>query len=388
MKSDSCAGCLPSDKQKIMRVLYDGWTLVHSPLSPEALQLWAILTHLPEEVTPVISFPQVVPEWIVNLEAHLIPFPDTPFGRLRWEQLHLPRLAKEAKVDNLHLTTPTTPVLGNLDTILSPAAYGAAYGMNSGSPETHHVLDRLRRSLAHGGMVRVKEILWPVDLPAPQIPGQLGWLSPILPPGFDLEKGSKSDDRSPSVDDVLEDLDFPYEFIIYHGPGDEQSLDQLLQAWTWAASSIGDSHPLLLLGLNTSAIAKLSALEVEYDVGGSLKAITDVSPDLLPDLYRRCSAVFHPAPASPWSGPVRLALASGKPLVASENSIADAISGPAAYLAPSEDPRALGAALVTVIVEDQIAERLSAAARRRAANWEMDKFSAQLWGIYNQVFAE
>ena len=369
-----------------MRVLFDGWSLIHSPLSPEALHLWAILTHMPEEVTPVIALPRPAPEWMVNLETHIHPFPNTPFGRLRWEQFHLPRLAREEEVNNLHLSVPAAPVLSNLEVILSPAAFGAASGTNSGSPASLHILDRLRRSLAQGGMVRVKEILWPVDLPVPQIPGQLGRLSPLLPPGFDLEVDSESNDRTPSAVDILEDLDLPYEFIIYHGPGDVQSLEQLLQAWTWAASAIGESHPLLLLGLNSAAETKLPALEVEYDLGGSLRALSDVPLDMLPDLYRRCSAVFHPA--SPWSGPVRLALASGKPLVASESSITDAITGPAAYLAPAEDPRALGAALVTVIVEEQVAERLSAAARRRAANWEMDKFSAQLWGIYSRVFAD
>lgn len=371
-----------------MRVLFDGWSLVHSPLSPEALHLWAILTHLPEEITPVIALPQSAPEWLVNFEAHIHPIPNTPVGRLRWEQFHLARLAREKAVKNLHLSTLTAPVLSNLDVLLSPAAFDAVSGINSGSPASRHILDRLRKSLAQGGMVRVREILWPVDLPAPQIPGQLGWLSPILPPGFDLEETSDSDDRPPSGVGILENFDLPYEFIIYHGPGDIWSLVQLLQAWTWAASAIGESHPLLLLGLDSAAINELPALKEEHDLGGSLQVLSDVTPDILPFLYQRCSAVFHPMPASPWSGPVRLTLASGKPLVASESSVTDAITGPAAYLAPAGNPRALGAALVTVVVEEQVAERLSAAARRRAANWEMDKFSAQLWGIYNQVFAE
>jgi glycosyltransferase involved in cell wall biosynthesis len=140
-----------------------------------------------------------------------------------------------------------------------------------------------------------------------------------------------------------------------------------------------------LLGLNSGVVTSLSNLAQEYDLESTLRVVQDVQPDFLPHLYRRCLAVFHPAPASPWSGPVRLTLACGKPLVASENNISAAITGPAAYLAPHGDPRALGAALVTVIVERQVAERLSAAAHRRAANWEMAKFSGQLREVYSNL---
>jgi len=325
---------------------------------------------------------------LTGLPAQVHHVPDTPFGRLRWEQIHLPRLARDQDLNLLHLTTPAAPVLSDLDVILSPCSFGNVAGINPGMPESNHILARLRRSLAHGGMVRVKQILWPVDLPAPQLPGQLGRLSPILPPGFDPEWVPESSAGDSSIPELLEHLSLPEEFIIYHGPGDLRSLEHLMQAWNWAATAIGENYPLVLLGLSPGAVTNLSNLAQEYDLESSLHVVGELQPDLLPHLYQCCRAVFHPAPPSPWSGPVRLALACGKPLVASENNISAAITGPAAYLAPHGDPRALGAALVTVIVEQPVADRLSAAAKRRAANWEMAKFSAQLRGIYSKSFIE
>ena len=78
-------------------------------------------------------------------------------------------------------------------------------------------------------------------------------------------------------------------------------------------------------------------------------------------------------------------MACGKPLVASETALTGAIVGPAAYLAPPGDARSLGAALVTVIVEEQVAENLSAAASQRSANWRAVEFREQLERIYRKA---
>jgi glycosyltransferase involved in cell wall biosynthesis len=92
--------------------------------------------------------------------------------------------------------------------------------------------------------------------------------------------------------------------------------------------------------------------------------------------------LFHPAPIAPWGAPERHALACGKPVVASENLFSDALFGPAAYLAPAGDARALGAALITVVVEDSVAENLSQAARQRAESWLDQGFGQKLYEAY------
>jgi len=237
-------------------------------------------------------------------------------------------------------------------------------------------------------MARINRILWPTDLPGVDRSGRLEGLSPIVPPEFkpvanlDLQKLSAG---SKSLTKQLNTLDLPETFILYQGPFDMTNLEQLVESWKWAADAIGDNYPLLLLGLDMSAKQDLSQLTAAKELRLNLRALPDVSPDILPNLYQRCSAVFHPAPISPWCGPVRLAMARGKPLVASENALTDAIVGPTAYLTPAGDARSLGAALVTVVVEKQVAENLSAAASQRSANWRAAEFKEQLRNIYNKA---
>ena len=109
------------------------------------------------------------------------------------------------------------------------------------------------------------------------------------------------------------------------------------------------------------------------------------SVEVLVRLYEGCTALFHPAPVSPWGGAVRRALACGKPVVAAEGALASALVGPAAYLAPMDDPRALAAALITVVVEEEVAENLSKAACQRASAWKIESFGERLGVLYARL---
>jgi hypothetical protein len=185
----------------------------------------------------------------------------------------------------------------------------------------------------------------------------------------------------------LESLDLPETFVLYHGPDSPQALQRLFSAWSWAAGSLGEYYPLLLLGFGERARAGLSDLTNQYGLGETVHAIPNLPPASLAGLYRRCAAVFHPAPPSPWEGPLRFALATARPLVALETPLTGALTGPAAYLVdPGQPPerknRALGAALITVIVEESVAEALSAAAVERTAGWQPDAYQGALGALY------
>ena len=327
-----------------------------------------------------------------DFPAHINLTPDSPFGRLRWEQVSLPLIARKLGIKLLHLTSPMAPILGDLRILFSPCEFGAEindwFGEEQIARGSGNFPSRLRRSLARRGLEGISRILWPLDLPGVGSSGRLEGLPPIVPPEFktcadlDLQKVSA---ESQSLTRQLNTLELPETFILYHGPFRMTDLEQLANSWKWASAAIGDNYPLLLLGLDESAVQDLSQLTAANDLENNLIALPDLTPDILPALYQRCSAVFHPAPISPWSGPVRLAIACGKPLVASETALTGPIVGPAAYLAPPGDARSLGAALVTVIVEEQVAENLSAAASQRSANWRAVEFREQLERIYRKA---
>jgi len=210
----------------------------------------------------------------------------------------------------------------------------------------------------------------------------------VVHPAF-LPDGSSPGLAQP-IQENPEDLDLPETYLLYHGPGDEIALHLLLDAWSWAAASIGEYYPLVLLGLDNPAQDRLAELLAEYQLTGTARPLPPLSLSALATVYRNCHALFHPAEVSPWGDPARMALACGKPLVGLETERAVTLVGAAGYLvSPNESYpekcRSLGAALITVVVEDSLADTLSQAARERAAAWKFEMFSNSLREFYRAL---
>ena len=371
-----------------LTVLYDGWDLAYRPNSPAAIHLLTLLGNRPEQVQAIIALPDnpyfPLPD---GVRAHLHATSESDPGLLRWEQFSLPGLTRKLGAALLHLAAPRPALFRGVPTIVSPTGFRAQDGRVSRGEYASSILARLREAMAEGGMARARGLLWPDDLPAPDSPLLLRRLPPAVHQAF------ASDRKDPGL---LKRLALPESYLLYHGPHHPAALRWMAEAWSWAAQSIGDYHPLLLLGIDPTLQAQLHLLvdefRSEFHLGDTLRALPVLSIDEMAALYQGCSALFHPAEISPWGGPVRLALTCGKPIVALETALADALVGPAAYLvsgdlAAAETRRNLGAALITVVVEERVAESLSKAARQRASAWVNAHFNRGLLAGYRSLLA-
>jgi len=366
-----------------LTILYDGWPLVRQPNSPAALHLAELLALLTVEVRAIVALPGKPLDPLPDPSAaHIVAAPDSPSARLKWEQRILPGLARELEVQAVHLTGGHPALFASTPSILSPTRF-AENPLEPNEFLPHRgLISRLREALGQGGRVRASGILWPKDLPAPRSEVPLVPLQAVVHPAF-------SADQSGSTENMW-GLELPETFILYHGPHTRNDLQRLLSAWTWAAGTIGEYYPLLLVGMGDAERKSLEPLLDIFKVGETVRLLPDLPFSGLVRLYQNCSALFHPAPINPWGNPVRMALACGKPVVALDSSLADALVGPAAYLVPggeteADGSRALGAALLTVIVEEPVANALTEAAAHRVVNWRSTDFSAALLTAYRQI---
>jgi hypothetical protein len=370
-------------------LFYDGWALVYQPNSPAALHLLTLLAAHPPDIPAWIGLPgesfHLLPEVVKQIRR---PAPDTDWSRLRWVQRTLPTLAVQAEADLIHLVDSSPALLDSTHTLVSLAGFTRSDLPGQGHRPPPGFALRLSQALAQGGQARIKALFWPGDLPMPATQAPVRSLPPVVHPAF-LPRGS-SPDQAQSIQENLEGLDLPETYLLYHGPGDEPALRLLLDAWSWAATSIGEYYPLVLAGLDNPAQDRLAALLAKYQLTGTARPLPPLSLSALAAVYRNCRALFHPVEVSPWGDPARMALASGKPLVGLATERAAALAGAAGYLVSQDGPypakcRALGAALITVVVEDSLADTLSQAARGAAVAWRFDLFSSSLEEQYRAL---
>jgi glycosyltransferase involved in cell wall biosynthesis len=226
-------------------------------------------------------------------------------------------------------------------------------------------------------MSRLQAVLWPEDLPTPAFSTRVMRLPACVPMAF----GAAGTEGNSLPEGVL-----------YHGPGDPVSLLRLLAGWSWAAHGLPDL-PLVVVGLDPAQERRLSRMwsESRREDGeqpapeGSLRCVRPGTPAEIARLYRSARVVFHPAGLSPWGDPTLHALACARPVVAAEGAQTDARLGSAGYLVPLGDSRGMGAALVTLLVEDDLEARLVEAARQRAAGWRSGEFVGALEAAYSAV---
>jgi glycosyltransferase involved in cell wall biosynthesis len=361
----------------MIKILYDGWPLVWAPNSPEALHLFSLLQEHHPEVQALVALPGDPPPWLpLGAQAQVHPTADAPRVRLEWEQRSLPHLASALDADLLHLTASHPPLLGKASSVVSPAEYPS-----HDSPAG--LIPRVRDALARGGMTRLRGLLWPSDLQTvlPLEKSDQVYYLPFTP--FPTAGALRKQDNS-----KLEALKLPDTYILYHGPGDLQSLRRLLDAWSWAAGPVGEYFPLLILGLDHAGQQRLQSLLANSDLAKTVRLLPVLDPTTIACLYQDSYAVFHPARLSAWGTAGRLSLFYGKPLVAAESPLADALAGPAAYLLPEYDARALGAGLLSVIVEELLYQELAQAGRQRASAWDQRSFRDELFAAYKTILTE
>lgn len=363
-------------------VLYDGWPLAYRPNSPAALHLLALLAYHPLAFQAVVALPAAsFHELPQGVTPRLAPTPDTPAGLLNWEQGKLPRLARAEGAGCIHQVGGGLPLLGKAARIYSPVDWDAGQPVQERPP---CLAARLQDALAQGGLARAQALLWPADLPAPESPAALQTLPPVVHPAFTALEGG--DTPNPRPQDDLEDLRLPQTGVLYHGPTGPVELQRLLEAWRWVAGSIGDDYPLLLAGVHAAAVERVDRWLEHNHLGQTVRRLPCLPAPALARLYRACRAILHPARTPVWGGSLRLGLACGKPVAAIEDGWNDALAGPAGYLAkPAPGERALGAALLTLVVEENLATRLGQLARQRAAAWDGQDFAQALQALYARL---
>lgn len=345
-----------------MHLAVNGWTLATSPEAPRSAYLIEFLTMLVEEsdgVALTLLHPSGdFSDPPVEVNTIAVNCSRSPWGRFVFEQWLLPRSAKRSGADLLFYPYAASPLASPVP-VVALNADSSAIGRST-------LVERLRWAFGRAGVVGAKRILTYEDVPSPsfierrehliRLPGWVG-------DGFRVLAGEA--DR-----ELRASLELEEGYVLCHGL-EAESARALAAAWTWVDPTVGDYVPLVICGVDDDAQRALTEAARDLDVRGSMRVLRDVAFDHLPALYRG-ARVFVQNSSRAAGQVFRWAMACGVPVAAPRGTPADRILGDAAYLVEPGNVRALGAAILTLIVEDQVHERLRQRGLMRAAHYHKE----------------
>jgi glycosyltransferase involved in cell wall biosynthesis len=210
-----------------------------------------------------------------------------------------------------------------------------------------------------------------------------------------LAAGPRYSPRHDPVDDAAlrrNYLDLPQDYVLYLGGFDaRKNIETLLQVYTWAQDTIGHDFPLVVAGQlpdvhgglfhDPRVIAK--AIEVE-DV---VRCIGPVAEEDKPALYRGATAFLYPTHYEGFGLPALEALACGVPVVGSNASSVPEIVGEAGILVEPDDARSMAGALIAVVTDDELHEKLANAAQEQARKFSWEKCARETLQAYRDALA-
>ncbi len=164
-----------------------------------------------------------------------------------------------------------------------------------------------------------------------------------------------------------------------------KNLPMLFEAYHRARKKEGLAVPLVLVGrrgwLDEEIFAAIPRLELQSAVH-HLPQVTNLE---LAHLYQAAGLLATPSHYEGFGLPALEAITGGCPVVVSDRGSLPEIAGDAGLILPPDEPQAWAEALVRVLVDKSLREKMVAAGRRHAARFSWEKAAAQTLAIYDQL---
>ncbi len=377
-----------------MRLAINGW-FHDQPHTGSGQYLRELLAQFPAaapDIEPILVVPAQQPVGGESAESrvafHISRVPRTNLGKLRFAQISFPRACRALRADLAHIPywapplaspVPFVVTIHDIMPMLLPEYRGSVLArlynalITAATPGAARILADSEASRA--------DILQHLRLPEDKviaIPLAVG-------PQYQPSPNSLADAAA------RQKYNLPETYVLYLGGfHPRKNVRNLLAAWTWAAGPLGDNTPLVIAG----ALPKpgdrfyddLPAYAAQLDIADTVRFVGPIDEADKPALYRGAACFVYPSRYEGFGLPPLEAMACGAPVVTTAFSSIPEVVGEAAYLVRDpDDTRALGAAIITVVVEPSVSEALTLKGRRQAQKFSWARTAAETVAAYRQA---
>lgn len=309
-----------------------------------------------------------------------------------WEQIILPRAARNEKCDLLHCTSNTAPLFTHIPivTTVHDIIYLEKISLLSKEGSHYQRLGNMYRRLIVPFIAkRSKRIVTVSEFEKTNIQNVLGLNSTLrvihngVSPHF-----TKIEDKK-TLENTRKKYKLPENFIFFLGNTDpKKNTINVLKAFALYKQQHDDDLWLVMPDFEESVLLDMLNKTVKPDIRKQIITTGYVPNTELPAIINQCKMLLYPSLRESFGIPILEGMACGVPVVTSNTSSMPEIAGDAALLVDPVSPSELYAAIERVLNEPGLAATLSSKGLLRSGDFSWDKMAESYIRLYQEVFDE
>ena len=353
-----------------------------------------VIVYVPEDTTEVLPTK-------AGVEVRAYPYASTQgLQRLYFDQVEIPRLARQEEVDILFSATGFGTLWSPVPQVLlvrNMKYFDPQFQTKYRELGRSFMRTRLRRWHSLLSIRAAETVLFPTQAMQKTVETHMslnGTATYPLHYGYDEEKFGGEDDAQSSVGSAVR------ERVKTEGPillnVSTYAIHKNLETLIEALPSILEAHPDLTLVTTTSRERTTDKKEydalkeraVELGVADAWVELGYTSHDKLPGVYRAADLYVFPSLTESFGHSMVEAMATGRPVEASDTAVHREVCGPAAAYFDTFDAVDCADTIRTVLGNPDQREELRRASGRRAEHFSWERYAGQLIEVFRKRVAE
>lgn len=191
---------------------------------------------------------------------------------------------------------------------------------------------------------------------------------------------------------VRQEYDLPDFFVLYLGGFTiHKNVPNLLLAYTYVSTALGDQYPLLLAGKKPTKVSETfpdyDKLIKEMNLEDSVRWLGFVEESHKPVLYRAADTFIFPSRAEGFGFPPLEAMACGTPVVTTNAGSLPEVIGDAGFTVDPDDVRDMGGAIIATLVQDNLRHDLKTRGLEQAKSFTWEATAHETLLVYDEVLS-
>ncbi len=318
-----------------------------------------------------------------NFKIHTTPPYSYPF----WEQVHLPRIAREAGIDLLHCTGNTAPVFYRAPMMLTlhdiiyleKLSFGGTPYQNFGNLYRKLIVPAV---VKHGRKIitvsafEKERILERLPLPEDRVTVVYNAIN----------KDFRVIQEADRLAALTAQYHLPGQFILFFGnTAPKKNTAGVLAAYADYCQNHTNPLPLVIADSSDVYIDRMLDKLHRKEIRHNIRVLDHIPPGELPYLYNLATLFLYPSLRESFGMPILEAMACGTPVITSATASMPEVAGEAALLINPEKPRDIAEAISRLLSDTSLCEQMINRGLKRATQFSWENTARQVLQLYQQI---